>query len=105
MFVSSTALLCLHVLVSCTINITVIMRKEHCTIWKAVEHSPVSGALLMYTFVICWFVGGLTTFHLYLISSNQVFYIFCYLIYLSFSLDDAISQQSVILFLLHADDI
>lgn len=74
MFVSSTALLCLHVLVSCTINITVIMRKEHCTIWKAVEHSPVSGALVMYTFVICWFVGGLTTFHLYLISSNQTTY-------------------------------
>lgn len=74
MFVSSTALLCLHVLVSCTINITTIIRKEHCTVWKAVEHSPVSGILIMYTFVICWFVGGLTTFHLYLISSNQTTY-------------------------------
>ncbi|KAH6809822.1 DHHC-type zinc finger family protein [Perilla frutescens var. frutescens] len=74
MFVSSTALLCLHVLASCSINIMKIMHKERCDMLKAIERSPVSGILIMYTFVICWFVGGLTTFHLYLISSNQTTY-------------------------------
>lgn len=58
----------------------------------AIQRSPVSGILIMYTFVICWFVGGLTTFHLYLISSNQVSYIFYLLLRLVFSLDLAIIQ-------------
>lgn len=91
MFVSSTTLLCLHVLFSCTINILRIMHKERCTILKAIERSPVSGILILYTFVICWFVGGLTTFHLYLISSNQVLYtIFLYYSHSDvFSLDNA----------------
>ncbi|XP_057773919.1 probable protein S-acyltransferase 7 [Salvia miltiorrhiza] len=74
MFVSSTTLLCLHVLFSCSINITSIMHKKHCSMWMAIQQSPVSGILITYTFVICWFVGGLTTFHLYLISSNQTTY-------------------------------
>lgn len=90
MFVSSTTLLCLHVLFSCTMNILRIMHKEHCTILKAIERSPVSGILILYTFVICWFVGGLTTFHLYLISSNQVFYIiFLFHLQFVFSLENA----------------
>ncbi|XP_047964358.1 probable protein S-acyltransferase 7 [Salvia hispanica] len=74
MFVSSTTLLCLHVLFSCSLNIRVVMNKHHCTPWMAIQQSPIAGMLIGYTFVICWFVGGLTMFHLYLISTNQTTY-------------------------------
>lgn len=45
---------------------------EHSTIWKAMAKTPASIALIVYTFIAVWFVGGLTVFHLYLISTNQV---------------------------------
>ncbi|KAG8365771.1 hypothetical protein BUALT_Bualt17G0006500 [Buddleja alternifolia] len=50
------------------------MENKNCNLWKAVEKSPISGILIMYTFVVGWFVGGLTAFHLYLISTNQTTY-------------------------------
>jgi hypothetical protein len=31
-----------------------------------------SFALIIYASIVVWFVGGLTVFHLYLISSNEV---------------------------------
>lgn len=45
---------------------------EHSTIWKAMAKTPASIALIVYTFIAVWFVGGLTVFHLYLIGTNQV---------------------------------
>ncbi|PIM97578.1 DHHC-type Zn-finger protein [Handroanthus impetiginosus] len=74
MFVSSLTVLCLYVLTCCLINVKRIMDEDNCNIWKAIQISPVSGILIMYTFVVCWFVGGLTAFHLYLISTNQTTY-------------------------------
>ncbi|XP_011075729.1 probable protein S-acyltransferase 7 [Sesamum indicum] len=74
MFVSSTTLLCVYVLVLCLLNVKSVMDKNNCSVWRAVEKSPISGILIIYTFVVCWFVGGLTTFHLYLISTNQTTY-------------------------------
>lgn len=48
------------------------MDAEETTIWKAMIKTPASMVLIAYTFISVWFVGGLTAFHLYLISTNQV---------------------------------
>ncbi|KAL3500940.1 hypothetical protein ACH5RR_035389 [Cinchona calisaya] len=74
MFVSSTTLLCLYVFAFCWVNIRKIMEVEGCNLWKALLKSPISGILITYTFVVSWFVGGLTAFHLYLIVTNQTTY-------------------------------
>ncbi|KAM7483999.1 hypothetical protein LguiA_000008 [Lonicera macranthoides] len=74
MFVSSTTFLCLYVFAFCWVNIKKIMEAHNCGLWKALSKSPVSGILIVYTFLVSWFVGGLTTFHLYLIVTNQTTY-------------------------------
>ncbi|KAF5746356.1 hypothetical protein HS088_TW06G00527 [Tripterygium wilfordii] len=74
MFVSSTTMLCLYVFAFCWVSIKVTMNTYHCNLWKAFLKSPVSGVLILYTFITAWFVGGLTAFHLYLICSNQTTY-------------------------------
>lgn len=50
------------------------MGSEETTIWKAMIKTPASIVLIVYTFISMWFVGGLTAFHLYLISTNQTTY-------------------------------
>jgi hypothetical protein len=72
MFVFSATLLCIYVFAFCWVYIRRIMKAEETTIWKAMIKSPASIVLIIYTFICMWFVGGLTAFHLYLISTNQV---------------------------------
>ena len=72
MFVSSTTLLCIYVFAFCWVNLKRIMDMHECKIGRALLKSPISGLLILYTFIAVWFVGGLTSFHLYLISTNQV---------------------------------
>ncbi|CAN4106990.1 unnamed protein product [Withania somnifera] len=74
MFVSSTNLLSFYVFAFCWVNIKKIAETQDCNIWKAFVKSPASGILIMYTFVVSWFLGGLTAFHLYLIITNQTTY-------------------------------
>ncbi|KAL6006449.1 putative protein S-acyltransferase 7 [Asimina triloba] len=74
MFVFSTTLLCIYVFGFCWVYIKKIMDAEHTTIWKAMTKTPASIVLIIYTFVPFWFVGGLSVFHLYLISTNQTTY-------------------------------
>ncbi|KAJ4752058.1 DHHC-type zinc finger family protein [Rhynchospora pubera] len=74
MFVSSTTLLCLYVFTFCWVNLVKLTGARNCTIWRAFLHSPISALLIVYTFIGAWFVGGLTTFHLYLICTNQTTY-------------------------------
>ncbi|KAI0489399.1 hypothetical protein KFK09_029241 [Dendrobium nobile] len=74
MFVFSTTLLCFYVFAFCWVYIKKIMDAEETSIWKAMTKTPASIVLIVYTFIAVWFVGGLSVFHLYLISTNQTTY-------------------------------
>ncbi|CAI9758520.1 unnamed protein product [Fraxinus pennsylvanica] len=74
MFVFSTTLLCIYVFGFCWVYIKRIMDYERTSIWKALIKTPASIVLVVYTFISVWFVGGLTAFHLFLISTNQTTY-------------------------------
>ncbi|CAE6203154.1 unnamed protein product [Arabidopsis arenosa] len=74
MFVFSTTLLCIYVFAFCCVYIRKIKESEDITILKAMLKTPASIALILYTFISTFFVGGLTCFHLYLISTNQTTY-------------------------------
>ncbi|CAF2085124.1 hypothetical protein BRARA_F01650 [Brassica rapa] len=74
MFILCSALLCVYVHVFCWIYVKRIMDGEKISIWKSLIKTPASIALIIYTFICVWFVGGLTGFHLYLMSTNQSTY-------------------------------
>ncbi|KAF5806955.1 putative protein S-acyltransferase [Helianthus annuus] len=74
MFVSSATLLCIYVFSFCWVYAIRIMHSENTSIWRALIKTPASIVLIIYTFLAVWFVGGLTIFHLYLISTNQSTY-------------------------------
>ncbi|KAI9177767.1 hypothetical protein LWI28_019041 [Acer negundo] len=74
MFVFSSTVLCLYVHAFCWVYIKRIMNGEGLSIWKAMAKTPASIVLLVYSFISVWFVGGLTIFHTYLISTNQSTY-------------------------------
>lgn len=74
MFVFSATLLCLYIHAFCWVYIKRIKDSEEISIWKAMSKTIPSIVLIIYTFVCVWFVGGLTVFHTYLISTNQSTY-------------------------------
>ena len=77
-FVTSTTLLCVFVFSMTAVYVKVLMDNAYTpngqgrTVWQALAAAPMSVVLMAYTFVMVWFVGGLTAFHTYLMSSNQV---------------------------------
>ncbi|KAH6781837.1 DHHC-type zinc finger family protein [Perilla frutescens var. hirtella] len=74
MFVFTTTTLCGYVFSFCWVYIKRITNSEDTSIWRAMLKTPASMVLIIYTFIAVWFVGGLMTFHLYLISTNQTTY-------------------------------
>jgi len=74
MFVFSTTILCIYVFAFCWVYIKKIMEDREINVWRAMLKTPASIVLIIYTFIAVWFVGGLTAFHIYLISTNQTTY-------------------------------
>ncbi|KAH7686713.1 palmitoyltransferase ZDHHC9/14/18 protein [Dioscorea alata] len=77
MFVFSTTLLCIYVFGFSWVCILKTKHDEQTNLWRAIGKTPASIAsivLIFYTFISVWFVGGLSVFHLYLMSTNQTTY-------------------------------
>jgi len=70
MFISTSMILCLYVFVVSWIDI--VQRKRR--VWHTMSTDILSDVLIVYCFIAFWFVGGLTVFHFYLISTNQTTY-------------------------------
>ncbi|KMT14896.1 hypothetical protein BVRB_3g064100 [Beta vulgaris subsp. vulgaris] len=69
-FISSSTFLCMYVFTFSLVN---ILRKKG-GILRSMSHDIVSVILVVYCFIAVWFVGGLTVFHFYLMSTNQTTY-------------------------------
>ncbi|KAL8493612.1 hypothetical protein ACS0TY_024698 [Phlomoides rotata] len=70
MFVSTSTVLCIYVFTFSLLNLT----KEPGSLWRAMSKDIISVTLIVYCFISVWFVGGLTAFHFFLISTNQTTY-------------------------------
>ncbi|XP_039023063.1 probable protein S-acyltransferase 3 [Hibiscus syriacus] len=69
-FISSSTALCIFVFTCSWVNIL----RQDTGFWNAVSRDILSVVLILYCFIVVWFVGGLTVFHFYLISTNQTTY-------------------------------
>ncbi|CAH8382166.1 unnamed protein product [Eruca vesicaria subsp. sativa] len=69
-FISTSTLLCIYIFVFSWIN---LMRQPG-RLGRTMSNDIVSVILIVYSFVSIWFVGGLTIFHVYLMSTNQTTY-------------------------------
>uniref|UniRef100_A0A0E0BEY3 S-acyltransferase n=1 Tax=Oryza glumipatula TaxID=40148 RepID=A0A0E0BEY3_9ORYZ len=74
LFVATSTFLCIIVFIFSWVNVYYERGDDVGSIWKALRKETYSFVLIIYTFIVVWFVGGLTVFHLYLISTNQTTY-------------------------------
>lgn len=68
LFISTSTILCVYVFI---ISLVSILHRGG-NVWRAISQDILSDVLIVYCFIAVWFVGGLTIFHFYLISTNQV---------------------------------
>ncbi|XP_074581341.1 putative protein S-acyltransferase 1 [Curcuma longa] len=74
LFIATSTFLCVFVFVFSWLNIIMEKLHYHRSIFKTMKAELLSLVLMLYTFILFWFVGGLTAFHLYLITTNQTTY-------------------------------
>ncbi|KAF8706456.1 hypothetical protein HU200_030729 [Digitaria exilis] len=74
LFVATSTFLCIFVFVFAWLSVYSQMVDNGDSIWLALRKEAYSFALIIYTSIVVWFVGGLTVFHLYLIGTNQTTY-------------------------------
>ncbi|KAG9152265.1 hypothetical protein Leryth_024558 [Lithospermum erythrorhizon] len=75
LFISASAILCISVFSLSAFYMKLVV-DDYASIWEAVKNSPAPLIVMVYCFLLLWFVGGLTGFHLYLMSTNQTTYEF-----------------------------
>ncbi|KAG0483993.1 hypothetical protein HPP92_012077 [Vanilla planifolia] len=74
LFISSSTVLCMYVFTFSWLNVLEEMENYGNSLWKSMKGELLSLVLIVYTFIAVWFVGGLTVFHIYLMSTNQTTY-------------------------------
>ncbi|KAF7022405.1 hypothetical protein CFC21_035169 [Triticum aestivum] len=74
LFISTSTLLCFYVFALSWLNIAAEREEYGGSLLKSMGGEVLSVVLIVFTFVSVWFVGGLTVFHLYLMSTNQTTY-------------------------------
>ncbi|KAG9299819.1 hypothetical protein G9A89_003363 [Geosiphon pyriformis] len=67
----TATILCLYVQVFSILHIVLIMRKNKLGILQGMMQVPISCVLALVAFFLMWSVGGLTSFHTYLICKNM----------------------------------
>ncbi|KAL0926933.1 hypothetical protein M5K25_003189 [Dendrobium thyrsiflorum] len=74
LFISLSTILCVYVFTFSWINVIEEKKYYGNSLWESMKGEVLSLVLIVYTFISVWFVGGLTVFHIYLISTNQTTY-------------------------------
>lgn len=74
LFISSSTILCMYVFTFSWLNVINEKKYYGNSLWESMKGEVLSLVLIAYTFIAVWFVGGLTVFHIYLISTNQTTY-------------------------------
>ncbi|EYU20839.1 hypothetical protein MIMGU_mgv1a022060mg, partial [Erythranthe guttata] len=70
LFVTTSTILCMYVFTFSLLHLL----EEPGHIWTVMSHDVISVILIAYCFIAVWFVGGLSVFHFYLMSTNQTTY-------------------------------
>ncbi|TVU22697.1 hypothetical protein EJB05_32414, partial [Eragrostis curvula] len=74
LFIATSTFLCFYVFALSWLNIAAQRGSHDGSLLRSMTGEPLSLVLIVYTFVAAWFVGGLTVFHVYLMSTNQTTY-------------------------------
>jgi palmitoyltransferase ZDHHC9/14/18 len=72
LFIATSTFLCFYVFALSWLHISAQRGSQGGSLLRSMTGEPLSLVLIVYTFAAAWFVGGLTVFHVHLMSTNQV---------------------------------